>query len=126
MNRHLVELPWPPSSLSGHAKGFWRDKAEVTAKHRLWAKNATLAVVQGRRGMPATGDIPIRFTFTPPDQRGDRTNFPNRLKPYIDGIADALRVNDSRFLPSYVFRPASAPGGVTVEIGDIDAEVTAL
>jgi hypothetical protein len=32
--------------------------------------------------------------FFPPDQRSDRTNFPNGMKPIFDGIADALKVND--------------------------------
>jgi hypothetical protein len=46
------------------------------------------------------GDIRVSVTFYPPNKRGDRVNFPNRMKPYWDGIADALKVNDSRFLPS--------------------------
>lgn len=96
-----VRLPWPPSSLSGHAKGHWRSKASVTAKHRAWAKAATLA--EGALEFQGTGDIRVIVTFYPPDRRGDRTNYPNRLKPYFDGIADALKVNDRRFLPSYHF-----------------------
>jgi hypothetical protein len=45
----------------------------------------------------------MAVTFYPPDRRGDRTNYPNRCKPYFDGIADALCVNDRRFLPSFHF-----------------------
>lgn len=109
------ELPWPPSSLSGHAKGHWHGKASVTAKHRAWAKAATLSM--GDMAIPMSGDIEIRITFIPPDRRGDRVNFPNRMKPYFDGIADALRVNDSRFLPSYRFaEPAKGNPCVVVEI----------
>jgi hypothetical protein len=96
-----IELPWPSSSLAGHAKGHWRDKAGITAKHRGWAKAATLAT--GLRGFPPTGDIKVIATFYPPNRRGDRTNYPNLMKAYWDGIADALKVNDSRFLPSYHF-----------------------
>jgi hypothetical protein len=97
----VIELPWPSSSLSGHAKGHWRDKAGITAKHRAWAKAATLAA--GLDGISASGDVKVIVTFYPPDRRGDRTNYPNRLKAYFDGIADALKVNDRRFLPSYHF-----------------------
>lgn len=111
-----IELPWPPSSLSGHAKGHWRDKSSVTAKHRAWAKAAAIAAGARTLVLPA-GDIPIRFIFIPPDRRSDRTNFPNRLKPAIDGIAEALRVNDRRFLPSYEFHEPSKPGRVLVIIG---------
>ena len=108
----MIELPFPPSSLSGHAKGHWRSKAAVTAKHRAWAKAATLAV--GPFGSEGTGDIRVIVTFYPPSRRGDRVNFPNRMKPYFDGIADALRVNDSRFLPSYLCAEPVKDGRVTV------------
>ena len=53
--------------------------------------------------VPAEGDILVHVRFVPPDRRGDRTNYPNRLKPYFDGIAEALDVNDRRFLPSFEF-----------------------
>ena len=108
----MIELPFPPSTLSGHAKGHWRSKAAVTAKHRAWAKAATLAA--GLRESPLTGDIRIIVTFYPPSRRGDRVNFPNRMKPYFDGIADALRVNDSSFLPSFLFGEPVKDGKVVV------------
>lgn len=111
----MIELPFPPSSLSGHAKGHWRGKSAVTAKHRAWAKAATLAAkVKAPEG---TGDIRVIVTFYPPNRRGDRVNFANRMKPLFDGIADALKVNDSRFLPSYHFaEPVKGAGKVVVVI----------
>ena len=109
----MIVLPFPPASLSGHAKGNWHGKSAVTKKHRAWAKAAALAA---RPGVPGTGDITIRVRFVPPNRRGDRVNFPNRMKPYFDGIADALRVNDSRFVPAYEFAPAEAPGRVEIEV----------
>jgi len=109
-----IELPWPPASLSGHNKGHWRGKAAIVAQHRLWARNATLAA---KVRAPARGDIRVIVGFYPPDRRGDRVNFPNRLKPYFDGIAEALGVNDSRFLPSYHFcEPIKGRGKVVIGI----------
>lgn len=110
-----IELPFPSSSLSGHAKGNgqWKKIAD-TKKHREWARRAALAA--GQITLPEKGDIRIHFCFVPANRRGDRTNFPNRLKPYIDGIADALRINDSRFLPSYEFLAPEAPGRLIVEV----------
>lgn len=111
-----IELPWPPASLSGHAKGHWRSKSDPTAKHRAWAKDAALA--EGPLEFHGTGDIRVAVTFYPPNRRGDRVNFPNRIKPYWDGIADALKVNDSRFLPAYYFaEPVKGAGKVVVTIG---------
>lgn len=106
-----IVLPFPPSSLSGHAKGNWHGKSGVTAKHRAWAKSATLAA---KAVAPADGDIRVIVTFYPPNRRGDRVNFPNRMKPYFDGIADALKVNDSRFVPSYHFAEPVKDSRVTV------------
>lgn len=109
----MIVLPFPSSSLSGHAKGLWHGKSAVTKKHRAWAKAATLAA---RPVVSGDGDITIRVRFVPPNRRGDRVNFPNRMKPYFDGIADALRVNDSRFVPAYEFASPEAPGRVEIEV----------
>lgn len=108
-----IELPFPPSSLSGHTEGNWYSKAGPVKKHRAWATNATLAV---RKPMPATGDIHLYVTFVPPNRRGDRTNYGNRMKPYFDGIADALRVNDRRFVPHYTYAEPEKPGRVEIRI----------
>ncbi len=99
----VIELAWPPSILSGHAKGNgkWK-KIVATKQHRKWAKEATKAANIDAT-IPTKGDIYITFTFYPPDRRSDRCNMPNRLKPAIDGIADALGVNDRRFHPMYLF-----------------------
>jgi hypothetical protein len=107
----VIELPFPPSSLSGHNNGHWRSKSGIVAKHRELAKEATLAV---RPAVSRAGDIRVIVTFYPPDRRGDRINFPNRMKPYFDGIADALKVNDSRFVPAYYFAEPVKHGGKVV------------
>ena len=112
-----IVLPWPPSSLSGHAKGNWHAKAALTKKHREWARLATLATDVR---VPRDGDINIIVAFYPPDRRSDRTNFANRAKPYFDGIADALGVNDRRFVPSYQFGEPVHGGKVVVEIGEVE------
>jgi hypothetical protein len=109
----LIELPFPPASLSGHNEGRWWNTSAIVAKHRKWAALATLAA---DARAPEAGDVRVSVTFYPPDRRGDRVNFPNRMKPYWDGIADGLKVNDSRFLPSYHFAEPCKPGKVVVEI----------
>lgn len=109
-----LELPWPPASLSGHTKGHWRSTSGIVAQHREWAKDAALAAnIQP----PATGDIRVITTFYPPNRRGDRINYPNRMKPYFDGIAEALKVNDSRFVPTYHFAEPVKNGRVVVSFG---------
>ncbi|AIT81621.1 hypothetical protein JI59_18550 [Novosphingobium pentaromativorans US6-1] len=106
-------MPFPPASLSGHSNGHWRRKATVTRKWRAWAFAAAL---EAKVEVPADGDIKIVVRFYPPDRRSDRTNFPNRMKPIFDGIADALKVNDRRFVPSFVFCEPEAPGKVEISL----------
>ena len=111
-----IVMPFPPSSLSGHAKGHWRGKAAETKRWRDEAWGAALEA-GARKHRPAAGDIALIVRFVPPDRRSDRTNFPNRMKPIFDGIADALKVNDRRFIPTYVFDEAEAPGRVEITVG---------
>ena len=110
----LITLPWPPADLSGHNNGSWWGKSGVVAKHREWARNATMAA---KPVVAAEGDIPILVRFVPPSRRGDRTNYPNRCKPVFDGIADALKVNDRRFLPRFEFAEPEKPGRLEITIG---------
>lgn len=108
-----IVLPFPPATLSGHNTGHWGSKSPDIAKFRKWAAAATLDV---RPIVPATGDIRVSATFYPPDRRGDRVNYPNRMKPIWDGIADALKVNDRRFLPSFHFAEPVADARVVVVV----------
>lgn len=107
----MIVLPFPPSSLSGHNTGHWRGKSAIVAKHREWA---FIAARSARLTAPEAGDITVTIRFVPPDNRGDRVNFGNRCKPYFDGIADALGVNDKRFVPFFIFAQPEAPGRVEV------------
>lgn len=111
----MIELPWPPKELSGHHDVHWRVLQPIKKKHREWAKNAALAsdIV-----IPISGDIHVSATFYPPDRRTDRVNMPSRMKPYWDGIADALKVNDRRFLPQFHFAEPVENPRVVVRIGD--------
>lgn len=107
----MIVLPFPSSKLSGqHNAHHWVTRPVIN-QHREWALRATQ---EAPPAIPDDGDIRIHVRFIPPNRRGDRVNFPNRMKPYFDGIADALGVNDSRFLPSYEFAEPEAPGRVEI------------
>jgi len=110
----VIKLPFPPSILSGHANGNgqWK-KIAATKVHRALAVDATN---KAKPVLAGEWDIPVHVRFVPPDRRSDRVNMPNRMKPYFDGIAEALGVNDVRFLPSYEFCEPEKPGRVEVFI----------
>lgn len=107
-------LPFPPADLSGHNKGHWRSKVADIRTLRLIACSE---VKKAGFKVPAEGDIHITFLFIPPNNMGDRVNYPIRIKPLVDGIADGLKVNDRRFHPHYIFEPPCAPGRVEVYVG---------
>lgn len=109
----MIVLPWPSSDLAGHSSKHYRTMRPIIAKHREWAHNATLEV---NPAIPAEGDILVHVRFVPANNRGDRLNYANRMKPYFDGIADALKVNDKRFLPSFTYSDPEKPGRVEVTI----------
>lgn len=77
-----IVLPFPPAGLSGHAKGHRRSKAALTAKHRAWAREATLAAHEAT----VTGAlVEIRI---------NEREIPRRLaldKGLRDAVADHLR-----------------------------------
>lgn len=110
-----ISLSWPPSELSGHNTGHWRKKASVVKAHR---QEAHLCASLARwKALRDKGDIHFKVTFYPPDRRSDRINYPNRMKPYFDGIAGSMGVNDNRFaIPEYVVCEPSEKPRVIVEL----------
>jgi crossover junction endodeoxyribonuclease RusA len=89
-----VELPWLGSEYSAHAKGHWRKKHAITKKARGWARVAAQSA-----NVPSDHNARLVFAFHPPVRGGlpDCHNMANRVKAYIDGIADAMGVDDRKF-----------------------------
>lgn len=95
----MIELGWPSKPLwpNFRSRTHWaKTRALKTAR-----AEAFYATKAARIGIGA-GDAPlvVRSTFYPPDRRTrDYDNCGSTLKPFLDGIADALGVNDSIFRP---------------------------
>ena len=113
-----ITLPWPDPALSPNSRISRYDKAEamraVRLEARALARNAGAHLVgfpEGRIGMTVT------FYF-PDDRRRDIDNCLASLKGALDGIADALGIDDERLLPILLDRGLNVPGGqVVVRIG---------
>ena len=111
----MIVLPFPPASLSGHNEG--RNPWAKAAVIKQWRQTACIATKSHAAALDlGDGDITVSVRFVPADRRGDRINFPNRMKPIFDGIADALGVNDSRFVPAYTFATPEKPGRLEITI----------
>ena len=95
-----VVLGWPPSDLSPNKRLHWAKLASAKKQYRQ--KCNSVAKEQLKKYKKITENIPERLvlemTFIPPDRRSyDRDNLVARMKSGIDGLADALKINDKRF-----------------------------
>lgn len=110
-----LTMGFPPAILSGHngGKGGRWEKARAVKE---WRTKACEAAEKAGFKVSVAGDILVHISFTPANNLGDRVNFLNRCKPVYDGIADAMKVNDKRFLPSFDFNEPQKPGWIEVEI----------
>ena len=94
-----VVLGWPPSDLSPNKRLHWAKVASAKKHYR----QACLSVTKEQlKKYGKCNDLPERLvlemTFIPPDRRSyDRDNLVARMKSGIDGLSDALRINDKRF-----------------------------
>ena len=116
----LIILPWPSPKLSPNARLHWRAKVGPKADAKriaAWATVAAPGFYQARDAMKATdARIPVKITFYPPDKRHrDADNMVASIKAALDGVADALAVNDRRFVPQFNFAEPCKPGRVEVE-----------
>lgn len=106
-----VVLPWPPKELSPNARIHFRTKAAAVKSYResaYWLTTAT------KMAAPADGGIALRFDFYPPDKRRrDLDNMLAAIKAGVDGIADAMGVDDQRF-GFWLSREAPVKGGKIV------------
>jgi crossover junction endodeoxyribonuclease RusA len=107
-----VTLPWPPKQLSPNARVHWAVKAKAAKIYRADCFN--LAKQAGVK-FEEEGKIHLFVDFYCPDKRArDSDNLLSSMKSAIDGLADALKVNDSRFVIHPFVRDEIIKGGQVV------------
>lgn len=125
----MIVLPWPDRRLSPNARQHWRALAAVKKQARADACTlATVAIsLRDKRAIhDMDGRIPLTIRFYPPDARHrDADNMVSSIKAAMDGIADALGVNDRRFRPFYQFMDPEKPGRIEVVISTLSAQPAA-
>lgn len=97
IERELV-LPWPDKCLSPNARVHWAVKSEAVKYARGVAN--VLAIQAGWKNLKLPeGRIHLWVTFHAPTRRGiDDDNALSCFKSQRDGIADALGIDDKRFI----------------------------
>lgn len=118
-----VTLPWPPKELSPNSRGHWARKARAAKAYRAACRRVVEAFVAAAGGMAfGGGAIALWLEFLPPDRRGrDDDNLVASFKPGRDGLADALGVDDKRFVCRHGIGEPVPGGAVRVTVEDVRA-----
>jgi len=109
-------LPFPAKPLWPNGRAHWAEKARAVKSHRGWAKVAALAA--GVKGLPTGFGYGIDITVYPKTANAiDRDNCVSAAKSYLDGIADALGVDDRTFeTPTITFGKPIKGGLLSVTV----------
>jgi crossover junction endodeoxyribonuclease RusA len=116
-----IELDFPPAELfPNRAKGtHWGKLYKLRSDYR---ENSTwLAKHQIKNWKHQGGNIKLTITFEMPDKRKrDADNCLAAAKGALDGLADALFVNDQLFQPILIYRQEGVkPGKLIVDIEEL-------
>jgi crossover junction endodeoxyribonuclease RusA len=88
---YLIRLGWPARCLHPNSRVDRRRATESRQKARAegWAEAK-------RRGLPALSEAHVEVTFYPPDKRRrDVDGMFSSIKSHLDGIANAMDVDDA-------------------------------
>ena len=116
-----LTLPWPPSELSPNARQHWAQLAKAKQKYR----NECYLHAIAQNAKKITADrLEIGLEFVPPNRRKfDIDNLLGRMKSGLDGLADVLGVDDSRWSIRMARSCAPLPPGfVLVTVTPISRE----
>jgi crossover junction endodeoxyribonuclease RusA len=100
----MIYLSFPPAILSPNARPHWRRLAAAKKAYRM--ECFIDAKRQGIKKITPAGPITVSLVFYPPDKRQrDWDNMLAAAKSGLDGLADALGVDDRNFQLVYHVSP---------------------
>ena len=113
-----VTLGWPSRALSPNARPHWATlaRAKKAARREGYIAARSAGVLAG------VSSVCIQVTFIPPDaRRRDLDNLVSSLKGHLDGIADAIGIDDSRWIwAAPVIAKPEKPGRVVVTLTPVE------
>lgn len=114
----LVHLPWPPRELSPNVRTHWAKLAKAKKAYRTtcrWLAVEQAVVHKLQATDSAGGRLRLHLLFVPPTRaRRDVDNLVASMKAGLDGLADALGMDDSLWALSQEIAPYTTPGGKVV------------
>jgi len=120
-----VTLGWPSRALSPNARSHWA--ALARAKKAARKEGYITTWMSQTRGTPylsldGAASISIQVTFIPPgSRRRDLDNLIASIKPHLDGISDAIGIDDSRWIwAAPVIAKPEKPGRVVVTLTPVE------
>lgn len=92
---NTVVIPWPPKNLSPNARVHRLARAQSAKVYREAAYTLAKASKLASQGV---GSVALEITFYGPDKRRrDLDNCLAAIKSGLDGIADAIGINDAQW-----------------------------
>lgn len=116
-----VSLPWPPTALSPNFKAHWSKRYGATKRYR----QACWAITMAHSRVHLFGQLHMDLTFVRPNKRlFDLDNLVARMKSGIDGMADALSINDAQIVSHSARVAQDEVGGyVIMRLGEAHNEI---
>jgi len=109
-------FPWPTKALSPNWRGHWAQKAAAVKAYKTACRRIVGETVVTPSFLPPDATMAVLMRFYPPSKRHyDWDNLLASMKAGLDGMADALGVDDNIFRPSIEVM-AEVRGMVVVEV----------
>lgn len=114
-----ITYPWPDYRIS--ANGMKRGNSRLQARLTKTARNSAAKITHDRGLDPVNQAMPCKVISHPPSNRWDKDNAKAISKPILDGIADAMGVNDKSFDADQVVGDPVKGGAIVVLFSEIPA-----
>jgi crossover junction endodeoxyribonuclease RusA len=113
-----VILGWPSRALSPNARTHWA----MLARAKKAARVEGCVETRLAGNLAGASSVRIQVTFIPPNaRRRDIDNLIASIKPHLDGIADAIGIDDSRWIwAAPVIAAPEKPGRVVVTLTPVE------
>lgn len=112
----MIILPWPVKELSPNSRCHWSAKAKAVKVARKYGHGVTLAAgLNANTFKGYDGKLHLWIDYYAKTRNyPDADNCLSASKAYLDGIADALGVNDRRFVHHPFVKDETFSGGKVV------------
>lgn len=111
----IIFLPWPDKKLSPNGRFHW---SKIARAKKAAKRTAHYLVLEAGIGKIDATSVNVKLSFYPPSKRQfDADNLIASHKAALDGISDAIGVDDSKFIISATpHGPVEKNGMVKVEL----------